>query len=383
MRHLGSLVLSLVLAPIIWVLTGYGMGEFGRVFVRFGGGFRAELLAGLAALVVAGILVAVLLLPRLSPVGPMLVGLGFVAASLWAAADLPSFADVANYEIFGQPGATLNPASSVGLVVGVPLLLTALSPRRWRRHERPAPVYPGAAPGYANPAAPYPGAGTPGYQPAHTAPAYPTSPGAAAFGAPPGSPAAPYQPPGSPAAPYQAPGAPAGWAPPGSAPQPGWTPPSPGAPAPPVSSAPPAPASPQPPWTPPVPAQPGPGPATPPPPPHFAPHVPRQTEPEAAADATDATTRLGPPPSPPSPPAQPGSAAAPPAPTSSPAHDEATTVLPDQDGAPSADTARDRSDGDVTTRPLHAAPPPPAAYPPPGHATPTSPPTDPDETRRL
>ena len=37
MRHLGSLLLSLVLAPLIWVLTGIGLIDFQAPIVTSGG----------------------------------------------------------------------------------------------------------------------------------------------------------------------------------------------------------------------------------------------------------------------------------------------------------------------------------------------------------
>jgi len=356
MRHLGSLVLSIVLAPIIWALTGYGIGEVSRHVAVFGGEFTFRLAGGIIALVGAALMLAVLLLLRLSPVGPLVVGLTYIGVSFWALSDLASFSDALNYEVFGQGAATLNPATGIGLIVGVLLVLTALSPRRWRRHDRPAALYAGA-PGYTG--APYPGAGPAGYQPAHASP-YPTSPGSPAFPAAPGSPAAPYPQAGAaspyqPAAPFQPPAQQAGapYPPPGQQPPgPQQQPANPYAPPPPAGGAPS--------WSPP-------GPSTPPPPgptsgpPAPTPYPPRQADPTAAPGTSDATTRLSPTPAPT--PTRPG--------------DEATTVLP------TGEEATEAVDDGGATAPLHGTPPPPAAYPPPGHATPTPPPTDPDATRRF
>ncbi len=422
MRHLGSLLLSLVLAPAVWVLAGYGMNE-----VSIGvGRFDLRLVGGYAALAAAGVLLTLLVLTRLSPVGPATAGLAFIVVSVWAGQDPGLFRDLFTASVFGRPAGLVNPIVAIGPVVGTLLLLTVTSPRRWQRHPAtaaPQPIYPGATVGPP-----------PGFPPP-----YPTSP---AFAAAPGSPAGPY----ATGVLYgQGYGAPAGPPAPTSA-APASGPPGP-VPPPPMAQSGPLPAAAPVPtgagsWsTPPPPApdtertpSPPRPPATertpPPPPPRFTPHVPRQPGASEAADATDATTRLGPSTgatdattrlSPPPPadettrltPRQDTPSAdesdqdeqttllRPPAPAGDgpePDGEEKTTLLTppaaggDPDGdettvlgsrAKDAEEPTERVADDGGTRPLHGTPPPPAAYPPPGHATPTAPPTDPDATRRL
>lgn len=134
MRHFNSLLLSLAAAPAIWVLTGYGLEQHGP---------NRALLAP-AAFVLAGILFAVLVSPRLSPVGPALTGLAYLAMVGWLAVD----PEQVRHTLLGTfPAADpviIRPAEGIAGLLGVPLLVTALNPRRWRRYEGMAALYAGA-----------------------------------------------------------------------------------------------------------------------------------------------------------------------------------------------------------------------------------------------
>ena len=338
MRHLGSLVLSLVLAPLIWVLTGMGLADFGT-HLASGDSLGTDGILGLAELIGAGVLLAVLVLSRLSPLGVGLAGLIFIGMTLWAAVDASSLIDAMPDSVLGRDGALTVPAGGPGLLMGVPLVLSVLVPRRWRKHDRVTALY------AATPGAPPPGAAAYGQQPqpyggpqptpGFGQPPYPTSPGSPAY------PGAPASGPG-----YAAPGyggAPA-YAAPGSPMQPAqsFAAPTSGPPAAPVTSAPPATSA----------------------PPYYAQN-----------DA--ATTRLSPPPPGSSPAAPPGYR-----PQSAAASDDATTRLP-RPPAGNGDEPTQLVDDGGMTKSLRGTPPPPAAYPPPGHSTPTAPPTDPDATRQM
>jgi hypothetical protein len=175
MRHLGSIVLSLLLGPIIYVLTGIGL-------VRLAGAPRdwytadpTPVALGLAALVGAGILYAILLLVRLSPIGPVLVGLGYLGLTVWGLLRTESLTDLIPERYVGSAHVTGGPTFGVSLLLAIPLLATIGSPRRWRRRPdgvtetaedaayptSPAPAYTG-----------YPGA--PIYTPPATTPVPPT-----------------------------------------------------------------------------------------------------------------------------------------------------------------------------------------------------------------
>jgi hypothetical protein len=242
MRHVGSLLLALVLAPLAWVLTGIGLLKYNDVRVQFEDGLRVEILLGLLALLGAGALYAVLVLARLSPLGPALAGAGYLGAAVWYGVAPRSFLDVFPYEVGDVDLGLPIPAAGLSAVLAVPLLATLMSPRRWRRYDRPAAAPAGAGPYPVPPGAQYGPPGAP-YGPPPGYPAPPPLPGAGvpvpAGGLGMSSPAPAYAPPATtafPAAPYPPP-----------APQPAdsaWAttqPVSPPAPAP--ASAPPAPAS--------------------------------------------------------------------------------------------------------------------------------------------
>lgn len=133
MRHLGSLVLSLVLAPIIWALTGIGLVEYGPARGRL----DSDLVLALAALVAAGTLFAVLVVAKISPVGPMLVGLAYLGMLAWATLDNASLQATMPRSVLGTGAALTYPADGVAALLAIPLLATAFGAGRWRRERLP------------------------------------------------------------------------------------------------------------------------------------------------------------------------------------------------------------------------------------------------------
>jgi hypothetical protein len=264
MRHLGSIVLSLFLTALVYVLTGVGLANW-ALALSSGGTSEDYVKLGmaLAALGVAGVLYGVLTLTRLSPLGPVLSGLALFGLAMWAALAFNSYTDTMPSRILGVDGTDFAAAGSgAAALLAVPLIATVLSPRRWRRWANPPAAVP--APGYAPagygapaaPAAPYPGQpAAPAYgapyptspagpsapqspSPAYAAPGYPAQPDKTSVMTAPASPAAGYPPPG-PAASYGQ-GAPYGQPAPAYGAGPAYPPPA--AP----SSAPPAPSGPPP-----------------------------------------------------------------------------------------------------------------------------------------
>src|SRR5262245_202421 len=126
MRHLGSVLLSIVLAPVIYVLTGIGTVKLLAQLARFDTRFSVTLLVGLVTLLAAGGLYALLAQARLSPIGPVLAGLAYLVFGIlglvtsWLPAKLP-------HAVFGVPGAAQEPLAGITLLLAVPLLLTAVS----------------------------------------------------------------------------------------------------------------------------------------------------------------------------------------------------------------------------------------------------------------
>src|SRR5947209_18537814 len=98
MRHLGSIILALILAPVSYVLLALGEAKFGVGLVGFAvrssSAALGTLVVAMLVLLVAGLLYALLLLLRLSPVGLVLAGLLLLGAQLWATFDLHGFTDL-------------------------------------------------------------------------------------------------------------------------------------------------------------------------------------------------------------------------------------------------------------------------------------------------
>jgi hypothetical protein len=186
MRHLLSLVLGVILAPLIYILVGVSES---KLFEGLGVGGKQvqivpELIAVLCALAAGG-LYAVLVLVRLSPVGTVLAGLILFFPTLWMIVAYQNFSTTLPESFLGVRGALQSGAGGLVIMASIPLLLTVLSPRRWRSSAQPAAgAYVAPTYGTATPSAVYQPAGTP-YS---GAPAYQS--------APPGSPATPtYTPP--------------------------------------------------------------------------------------------------------------------------------------------------------------------------------------------
>ncbi len=203
MRHLGSLLLSLVLTAAWYVVLGLGLSQY---FVKTAGepGLTDKLVLAVAVLV-AGALYGLTLLLRLSPLGLVISGLLLVILGFWRFFDATGkgpFAYLPTH--IGSFPSSLTLPVEIAAFAGVPLLMTVFSPRRWRRYANPQPV---ASAYSANPPVPV-NAPAGGYPPpgGYAAPGY-------------GTPAAdPYASPVStpPADPYAAPVSPAGSGPDGT-----------------------------------------------------------------------------------------------------------------------------------------------------------------------
>jgi hypothetical protein len=147
MRHLGSILLALLLAPATWLLTGTGLGKFAEARAD-SSGFDIDLTLGLAAMVGAGLCYALLILPRISPLGLVLAGLGFLGLVVWRVVDLDGFNQAVPADFLDLAGALRIPADGYAALLALPLLGTLFSARRWRRHDHPPAEY--AAGGYAD-----------------------------------------------------------------------------------------------------------------------------------------------------------------------------------------------------------------------------------------
>ena len=156
MRHLGSLLLSLILLPVTFLLVMRGHYRCSvamtGVSTGTGTGWHTDLAIGTALLAAAGLICALLMLTRWSPAGPALTGAALVAAALWIMLDLTWFQAHRYLGPLRLYRGELAAATPAAVVLGVALMATACSPRRWRRHSDPVRVTTiGSVPGYSAP----------------------------------------------------------------------------------------------------------------------------------------------------------------------------------------------------------------------------------------
>jgi hypothetical protein len=162
MRHLGSIVLAIVFAPLIYILAGVGQVKF----VAGTAGASTDWAAvgiGIGALVVAALLYSVLVMTRISPLGPIIAAALLIAVELWAVFDRAGLADKLGASTLGVHGAQEAPLSGLALFIAVPLIVTIVSPRRWRGTDKPATVYGSTTSIYGTP-----GSAAPTYAPLQT-----------------------------------------------------------------------------------------------------------------------------------------------------------------------------------------------------------------------
>jgi hypothetical protein len=189
-RHLVSLLLAPVLGFIAYVLLGYAAFK-----VQLEAGWTGDNTIGILAMIGAGAAYAGMVVPRLSPLGPALVGVAYLGLGLWIVSDLSSFVSTMPADLLGLDNAGFGPGVYL-LPLSIPLLATLLSPSRWMGRPRPAMV--GAPPGPPPPAYTQP----PPPQQFDQPPAFDNQPagygGTPPIGAPYSGPPSYGQPPGSP-----------------------------------------------------------------------------------------------------------------------------------------------------------------------------------------
>jgi hypothetical protein len=155
-RHLLSVVIAPVLGVVVYVLLAIALVRVSAP----GDSWTVDHIVALAAALGAGAAYAVLILPRLSPIGPVLVGLAYLGLTIWAYSDVGGLRKLVPNSIFGGDFYSgVRPALPTTAVLAVPLLLTVVSARRWRRYEQraappPPPAYPPPPPAYAPPPQP-------------------------------------------------------------------------------------------------------------------------------------------------------------------------------------------------------------------------------------
>jgi hypothetical protein len=143
MRHLGTLIAAIVIAPAAWLLIAFGQGEAGSSFAKAqtsGAWPAGDFLAPLLLLAGAGILLGLIGTLRFSPLGAVLTGLIYAASFVAVLFAGKAVNDLLNHTITisGRTADLRAPvASGASLVLGALLLVSAASVRRWRRWPSP------------------------------------------------------------------------------------------------------------------------------------------------------------------------------------------------------------------------------------------------------
>lgn len=191
MRHVWSLLLGLIVAPLAWLAMSIGQVSTGKEFDTYSskGVFVAgDFVRPLAMLMVAGLLLGIIACLRISPVGPLVVGVGYLATfaglTVWPhrAYDLFAYTFRLSF-LHGQGKGDLTTPLTTGTapVIGALLIVAVVSAKRWQRWPRSVGAHSIAAQDSASPAgypepASYPAptwssSGDTGSEPAESTPA--------------------------------------------------------------------------------------------------------------------------------------------------------------------------------------------------------------------
>lgn len=137
MRHLGSLIASIVIGIVAWIAIGWSQAHLGMMAVngtatRNWSGYWLSLLI----MACAGLVIGIIAATRISPTGPFIVGLGYlVLQALYVT--WPGFLGWLPNSVFGQTDVWTRPErSGMTAVLGLVLLASVLSIRRWQRQPR-------------------------------------------------------------------------------------------------------------------------------------------------------------------------------------------------------------------------------------------------------
>ena len=176
MRHLGSLIAGLLLAPAAWLLLAIGQPRTASIFAEWLDQRKydtTDLLGPIGYLAAAGLLLGLVASLRLSPVGPGVAGAVYAAGygvllvnPLWGIDQIPNRIDLG----FVDASPRVPVTNGTLAVVAFCLLTAVLSGKRWRRWPAPALTTTGVT-GVAGPA----GGDGDGVEPGQGGPTSPTS----------------------------------------------------------------------------------------------------------------------------------------------------------------------------------------------------------------
>jgi hypothetical protein len=146
MRHLGSLLAGVLIAPVAWVLIALGQQKSASTissWVSDSTYHTADLIAPAAYLVAAGILLGLVATLRISPLGAVVAGAFYVGVYATLFVNPLSAMKTIPNRLSGL-GQAVDPrvpvANGTLALIGVALLIAAFSAKRWRRWPVPAPA---------------------------------------------------------------------------------------------------------------------------------------------------------------------------------------------------------------------------------------------------
>jgi hypothetical protein len=143
MRHLGTLIAAVVIAPLAWILIAFGQDRSATAFANAHSGalHGGDFVRPLQYLAAAGLLLGLIATLRFSPLGALVAGAGYLSsyALLVVAPDqlLRFFSH--DLSVVGHRADLATPVrTGTTLLVGALLVVAAASIGRWRRWPRPA-----------------------------------------------------------------------------------------------------------------------------------------------------------------------------------------------------------------------------------------------------
>lgn len=132
-RHFRSILYAVVLAPTVWVLVAVGLTH--DLTARGRDGFAVESVTGLVMLLLGGAAYGILVFAPISPLGPTLAGVLFLATGVWAIASPSSYGDAWPHGVVKDGFDLSRPGYGLAALLAVPMILTVLSVRRWRGYQ--------------------------------------------------------------------------------------------------------------------------------------------------------------------------------------------------------------------------------------------------------
>src|SRR5258705_9110670 len=143
MRHIGTLIAALVIAPLAWILTAYGQDRSAQTFANAGSGGAVntgDVTRALLLLAAAGVLLGLIATLRFSPLGAAVSGAAYIAIYATLLIAPHGLLNLFNHtvSVAGQRADLSTPIrTGTTLILGAAMLVGVASVGRWRRWPRP------------------------------------------------------------------------------------------------------------------------------------------------------------------------------------------------------------------------------------------------------